>query len=64
MKCAHDQYRSVLTSYDRGREMLVYFWRCDRCGANLGERERMPYRPHYEGSSPSRPVAERPAVND
>jgi hypothetical protein len=42
----------------------VYFWRCDRCGANLGERERMPYRPHYEGSSPSRPVADRPAVND
>jgi hypothetical protein len=24
----------------------------------------MPYRPHYEGSSPSRLVVDRPAVND
>jgi hypothetical protein len=51
MKCAHDQYRSVLTSYDRGQGTLVYFWRCDRCGAHLGEHERVPYRPHYETSS-------------
>jgi hypothetical protein len=48
MKCAHDQYRSVLTSYDQGRGTLVYFWRCDRCGAHLGEYERVQYRPQYE----------------
>ena len=50
MKCDHNQYRSVVTSYDRGRGILVYFWRCDRCGAHLGEHQRAPYRPLYESA--------------
>jgi hypothetical protein len=37
-----------VTTYDRGRGILVYFWRCDRCGAHLGEHQRAPYRPLYE----------------
>jgi hypothetical protein len=50
MRCAHDEYRSVQTRYDRSRRTLVYFWRCDCCGAHLGEYERVQYRPYYETS--------------
>ena len=57
MACTHDQYRSVLTSYDRRGGTLVYFWRCDRCGARLGEHERVQYRPQYE--TPARTVDAR-----
>jgi hypothetical protein len=67
MKCAHDQYRSVATRHDRGRGTLVYFWRCDCCGAHLGEHGRVNYRPRYERRSfdtSSGDRVERTALND
>jgi hypothetical protein len=46
--CTHDTYRSISTSYDRERRMLVYFWTCDQCGAYLKELRRREYEPRYE----------------
>jgi hypothetical protein len=63
MKCAHDQYRSVQACYDRGRGMLVYLWRCDRCGAHLGVHERVQYRPRYQTSSATALGRESQALN-
>jgi hypothetical protein len=46
--CSHDTYRSITTSYDRERRLLVYFWTCDKCGAYLQELRRRKYEPRYE----------------
>ena len=46
--CGHNQYRSIVSSYDARAGVLAYFWRCDRCGAILGEAGRLRYRPHYD----------------
>jgi hypothetical protein len=48
MECSHNEYRSIDSSYDHPRGMLVYFWRCERCGARLGEAQRVRYRPQYD----------------
>ena len=48
MACSHDAYRSISTSYDRARGLLVYFWTCDRCGAYLKELRRRDYEPRFE----------------
>jgi hypothetical protein len=46
--CAHDGFHAIGTTYDRADGVLVYFWECERCGANLGEARREPYRPSYD----------------
>ena len=39
--------------------MLVYFRSCERCGARLGEVERLVYQPRFEpsGGSDQQPSA-------
>jgi hypothetical protein len=46
--CPHDGFHGIRTAYDRKREVLVYFWICERCGARLEEATRAPYRPAYD----------------
>ena len=47
MACRHDDFHSILTSYDRRRGVLVYHWVCERCGTRLGEARRERYRPLF-----------------
>jgi hypothetical protein len=48
VKCGHNEYRSFESSYDHRRGVLVFFWRCERCGARLQEARRMSYHPQYD----------------
>jgi hypothetical protein len=48
MDCAHDGFHAIHSSYDRRRGLLVFFWRCERCGARLRELHREEYRPRFE----------------
>ena len=48
MDCGHNRYRSIDSSYDQRRGILVYFWRCEHCGARLGEATRVTYRPQFD----------------
>jgi hypothetical protein len=48
MACAHTDFRSIRTVYDRRRGVLVFHWTCDRCGELLGEARREPYRPSFD----------------
>jgi hypothetical protein len=47
MKCSHDGFHGIGTTYDRSRGVLVYFWTCDRCGERLREARRDEYRPSF-----------------
>lgn len=46
--CDHDGFHAIRTEYDRRREVLVYFWACERCGERLEEAMRASYRPAYD----------------
>jgi hypothetical protein len=48
MPCAHDDFHSVRSAYDRRRGLLVFYWTCERCGARLREAGREEYRPHFD----------------
>ena len=45
MTCPHDCSRSTSSQYDRVRKLLVYFNRCDTCGARLEDVHTVEYRP-------------------
>jgi hypothetical protein len=47
MSCGHDSFRTIDSSYDRRRELLVFYWRCEHCGTRLGEAGRVDYRPEF-----------------
>ncbi len=47
MACGHDSYRTIESSYDRRRGLLVFYWRCEHCGTRLGEAGRVGYRPKF-----------------
>jgi hypothetical protein len=47
MTCSHDGFHGIGTTYDRRREVLVFFWTCDRCGERLREARRDEYRPSF-----------------
>jgi hypothetical protein len=48
MGCEHDGYHTLGSSYDRASGVLVYVWRCERCGASLREARRVEYRPSFD----------------
>jgi hypothetical protein len=48
MKCIHDGFHGIRTSYDRGQGLLVYFWTCEQCGTKLTEARREEYRPTFD----------------
>jgi hypothetical protein len=48
MACAHDSYRTIDSRYDLRRGLLVYYWRCESCGARLDEAKRLEYRPSFD----------------
>jgi hypothetical protein len=48
MKCSHDGFHAIGTAYDHGRELLVFHWTCERCGARLKEAARESYRPAFD----------------
>lgn len=47
MSCGHDSYRTIDSSYDRRRELLVFYWRCEHCGTRLSEAVSVSYRPNF-----------------
>ena len=48
MACRHDGFHDIGTEYDRTRELLVFHWTCELCGARLSEAWREPYRPSFD----------------
>ncbi len=48
MTCQHEGYRTISSSFDRERGLLVYLWSCERCGARLDEASRHSYRPNFD----------------
>jgi hypothetical protein len=48
MACHHDGFHDIHTAYDRRREVLVFHWTCERCGAKLKEAAREKYRPAFD----------------
>jgi hypothetical protein len=57
MACKHDSFHSLRSSYDRLSGLLVYHWVCERCGEQLEEARREPYRPHYDPRGNDRFIA-------
>jgi hypothetical protein len=57
MACPHDGFHGIRSAYDRRRELLVYFWTCERCGTRLGEVRREPYRPRFDPKGNDRYVS-------
>ena len=55
--CAHDEFHSVTTRYDRERGVLVYLCTCDRCGQLVGEISRLSYRPRFDPAGNDRFLA-------
>lgn len=48
MGCKHQGFHTISSSYDRGTRILVYFRRCDECGARLNEVSRLVYEPRFD----------------
>lgn len=48
MTCQHNGYHSTSSAYDRMRKLLVYFARCDRCGARLKDLHTVEYQPKFD----------------
>lgn len=48
MPCTHEGFRDISSSYDLRRQVLVFFWTCERCGKHMGEAGRTDYQPRYE----------------
>jgi hypothetical protein len=48
MRCRHQGYHAVRSSYDRGQGVLIFFWTCEQCGTRLREVRRETYRPHFD----------------
>jgi hypothetical protein len=61
MPCSHTGFHSIDSAYDRRSGTLVFFWKCDRCGARLREACRQRYRPMFDrlGNERYRRVASR-----
>ena len=59
MNCGHDSYRTIDSSYDRRRGVLVFYWRCEHCRTRLGEAWRVSYRPNYHPHGEAPGVATR-----
>lgn len=47
MMCEHDGFHAIQTAYDRSSGVLVFFWICEHCGAQLREVRREEYRPAF-----------------
>jgi hypothetical protein len=60
MACKHDTFHSLRSSYDRGTGLLVYYWVCERCGVELQEARREPYRPQYDPHGNDRFLSAQP----
>jgi hypothetical protein len=62
MRCKHQGFHSITSSYDRRTRTLIYFRRCDECGARLAEVERLAYEPRFDPRGYDRPlsVSDRP----
>jgi hypothetical protein len=48
MRCSHQGFHGINTSYDRKSGVLVYFWTCEVCGERLGEARRESYEPRFD----------------
>ena len=46
--CAHEGFHEIRSSYDRPHSEMAFVVTCARCGAELREVWREPYRPRYE----------------
>ena len=47
MRCKHEGFHTITSSYDRRRRVLTCFRRCDDCGARLAEVDQFAYEPRY-----------------
>ena len=47
MKCEHNGFHDTRSAYDARRGVLVFFWTCAQCGAQLKEARREEYRPSF-----------------
>ena len=66
VKCRHQGFHTITSSYDRETRVITYFRRCDECGALLSEFGRLAYEPRFvatRGDEPWTPAwsSERPA---
>ena len=56
MPCSHRGFRDISSTYDLHRQVLVFFWSCERCGKHMGEAGRTRYQPRYEPTRRDAPV--------
>jgi hypothetical protein len=54
MDCEHKGFHSITSRYDRGSGVLVYVSVCERCGKQVREVNRLPYRPRFESAGGAR----------
>jgi hypothetical protein len=57
--CAHERVYGVSSGHDRQRGILAFVLTCERCGTELRELRREPYRPHSEPNGSDRSLAAR-----
>jgi hypothetical protein len=62
--CAHEGFHDIRSAYDRRHGVMTFVWTCARCGAELRELRREPYRPRYEprGNDPFVDMSHPPRV--
>jgi hypothetical protein len=59
VECKHKGFHTITSSYDRKRRTLVYFRRCEECGARLDEVRRLSYEPRFVQHASERFLAVR-----
>jgi hypothetical protein len=47
VKCTHEGFHTITSSYDRETRVITYYRRCDDCGAQLSEFGRLAYEPRF-----------------
>jgi hypothetical protein len=62
VKCKHEGFHTITSSYDRVRRVLIYFRRCDECGARVAEVRRLAYEPRFDRHGSDRFLPARPPV--
>jgi hypothetical protein len=57
--CAHEGFYGVSSGFDRQRGILTFVLTCERCGTELRELRREPYRPYSDPNGSDRFLAAR-----
>ena len=64
VRCKYYGFHSITSSYDRKTRTLIFFRRCNDCGARSTDVRRLVYEPRFDPGGTERfpPIARPPVV--